>query len=248
MSWSLRRCTTSLPYSLRARSSRPLVAARYYSDEKPASAAEEQLKDTPDPPPPEPEADSPLLKAQAEAADLLGRLRYLQADFLNLQRNSAREREKTRDFAITNFAVDLLETVDVLSMALKSVPVPPPAAAEPDADAIPSNSDEPAPEPSPDAPPPPPPTKTSDDYLRDLYTGVEITQRQLLQTLYKYHVKPFDPTGDQFDPNRHEALYQAPVPGKPPGTVIDCQKIGYTIRDRVLRAAQVGVAQESPES
>ncbi|KAJ7046788.1 GrpE nucleotide exchange factor [Mycena alexandri] len=248
---TLRQCTTSLPYRLRARCPRSPIVARHYSDEKPASSGEEQSKDTPEAPPPEPEADSPLLKAQAEAADYLGRLRYLQADFLNLQRNSAREREKTRDFAISNFAVDLLETVDVLSMALKSVPPPPPARTTPDADAdadadvLPSASDDPAPEPTPDAPSPPPPTKTSDEYLRDLYTGVEITQRQLLQTLYKYHVKPFDPTGDQFDPNRHEALYQAPVPGKAPGTVIDCQKIGYTIRDRVLRAAQVGVAQET---
>ncbi|KAJ7063316.1 mitochondrial grpe [Mycena amicta] len=170
--------------------------------------------------------DPALLKAQAEAADLLDRLRYLQADFLNLQRNSAREREKTRDFAISNFAADLLETVDVLSLALKSVPQ--------------SALDPPEPESS--------PTKSAQEHLRELCTGVEMTQRQLLQTLFKYHVKPFDPTGDLFDPNRHEALYQAPIPGKPPGTVIDCQKIGFTIRDRVLRAAQVGVAQEVPES
>ncbi len=88
-------------------------------------------------------------------------------------------------------------------------------------------------------------TKPPEAHLRELYTGVELTQRQLLQTLFKYHVKPFDPTGDAFDPNRHEALYQAPIPGKEAGTVIDCQKTGYTIKDRVLRAAQVGVAQET---
>jgi len=74
-----------------------------------------------------------------------------------------------------------------------------------------------------------------------------MTHRLLLQTLFKYHVKPFDPTGDEFDPNRHEALYQAPTPDKKPGTVVDCQKLGYTIKDRILRAAQVGVAQE-PQS
>jgi molecular chaperone GrpE len=72
-----------------------------------------------------------------------------------------------------------------------------------------------------------------------------MTQRLLQQTLFKYHVKPFDPTGDNFDPNRHEALYQAPAQGEKPGTVIDCLKIGYTIKDRILRAAQVGVAQEA---
>jgi molecular chaperone GrpE len=91
---------------------------------------------------------------------------------------------------------------------------------------------------------PAPPSKSALEYLVELHTGVEMTQRQLQQTLFKYHVKPFDPIGDKFDPNRHEALFQVPIPGKEPGTIVDVQKIGYTIKDRVLRAAQVGVAQE----
>lgn len=149
-----------------------------------------------------------------------GRLRYLQADFLNLQRNSAREKEQTRDFAITKFAGDLLETVDVLAIALKTTP----------STALSKDSSEPL-------------AKTHAEYLQDLHQGVEMTHRLLLQTLFKYHVKPFDPTGGQFDPNFHEAVYQAPIPDKEPGTVVDCQKTGYTIKDRVLRAARVGVAQ-----
>jgi molecular chaperone GrpE len=154
---------------------------------------------------------------------LQGRLRYLQADFLNLQRNSAREKEQTRDFAITRFAGDLLETVDVLALALKSVP----ASAYDAAAAAPAPADG-------DKPPA--------AHLAELVRGVELTQRSLLQTLFKYHVKPFDPTGEKFDPNRHEALYQAPVPSATPGSVISCEKTGYMIKERVLRAAQVGVA------
>jgi molecular chaperone GrpE len=156
------------------------------------------------------------------------RLRYLQADFLNLQRNAAREKEQTRDFAITRFAGDLLETVDVLSLALRSVP---PSVLETN---LPDSTQSPSTE-----------NKSPSVLLQELHHGVEMTQRLLLQTLFKYQVKPYDPTGDKFDPNKHEALYQAPMPGKEPGTVIDCQKVGYTIKDRVLRAAQVGVAQET---
>jgi len=158
---------------------------------------------------------------------------------LNLQRNAAREKEQTRDFAITKFAGDLLETVDVLTIALQSIPQqalkssksvdPAPSS---DSSAMPPTSESPLP-------------KDHETYLQELYSGVEMTQRLLLQTLFKHHVKPFDPTGDKFDPNLHEALYQAPVPGKEPGTVIECQKIGYKIKDRVLRAAQVGVAQDT---
>ena len=158
-------------------------------------------------------------------------MRYLQADFLNLQRNAAREKEQTRDFAISNFAFDLLETADVLAIALKSVPqsalVPPQTT--PDITAAPPSQS----------------TKSPEVYLSELHTGVDMTHRLLLQTLFKYHVKPFDPTGETFDPNRHEALYQVPVQGEKPGTIVDCQKIGYTIKDRILRAAQVGVVQEA---
>ncbi|KAI0780711.1 GrpE nucleotide exchange factor, partial [Trametes elegans] len=143
---------------------------------------------------------------------LQSRLRYLQADYLNLQRNAAREKEQARDYAITKFAKDLLETVDVLSLALKSIPKE---------------------------------LKTAETHLKELYQGVESTQRLLLHTLFKHHVKPYDPIGEKFDPNLHEALYQVPIPGKEPGTVFDTQKVGYMIKDRVLRAAQVGVVQDT---
>lgn len=85
--------------------------------------------------------------------------------------------------------------------------------------------------------------KATNPKLVELYEGVELTQRQLLQTLASHGVKPYDPIGETFDPNKHEALYTAPAPpGKEPGSVIDVQKVGYTIKDRTLRAPQVGVA------
>ena len=156
---------------------------------------------------------------------------------MNLQRNAAREKEQQRDFAIIRFAGDLLETVDVLALALKSVP---PAAVHPESPS--SNTP-----PSSDALSTPP-LKSAQEYLTELHQGVEMTHRLLLSTLFKYHVKSFDPTGEKFDPNRHEALYQAPIPGKEPGTVLECQKTGYMIKDRLLRAAQVGVVQDASAS
>lgn len=164
---------------------------------------------------------------------------------MNLQRNAAREKEQTRDFAITRFAGDLLETVDVLSLALKSVPEAILKSKANEAAESESSS-------STSTPPEPPsssttqPAKSAQEYLTELHHGVEMTHRLLLSTLFKYNVKPYDPTGEKFDPNRHEALYQAPVPGKEPGTVLECQKTGYTIKDRTLRAAQVGVVAEAP--
>ena len=161
------------------------------------------------------------------------RLRYLQADYLNLQRNAAREKEQARDFAISKFAKDLLETVDVLSMALKSVPQEIVNPSQESSNATSSSSSSSSEQKSPEA------------YLKELYEGVESTQRLLLNTLFKHHVKPYDPVGEKFDPNLHEALFQVPMPGKEPGTVFVTQKIGFMIKDRVLRAAQVGVVQDT---
>jgi len=200
---------------------------RFYSeDAKPSEQKSEGETKDPGPSKDESELSKRLTAKEEEVVDLKGRLRYLQADFINLQRNSAREKEQTKDYAITKFASDLLETADVLSLALKSVP--PEALNSPSAPASTSTPD----------------GKSAQTYLTELHTGVEITHRLLLQTLFKYHVKPYDPTGEKFDPNKHEAMFQAPIPDKDPGTVFDCQKIGYTIKDRVLRAAKVGVVQD----
>ncbi|KAL4254056.1 GrpE protein [Abortiporus biennis] len=220
---------SSVPFA-----SRRLGAVRHYSEAKEKESEAADAK-------PQNDAADKLKKKEEEVSDLTGRLRYLQADFLNLQRNAAREKEQTKDFAITKFASDLLETVDVLAIALKSIPDH--ALAQPSTDVVESSSS--AATTSADLPSPPPLQKSHQEYLNDLYTGVEMTHRLLLQTLFKYHVKPFEPLGDKFDPNRHEALYQAPIPGKEPGTVHDVQKTGYTIKDRVLRAAQVGVVQDT---
>lgn len=131
----------------------------------------------------------------------------------------------------------------MLSLALKSVPESALKSSEP------SSSNEQPSDPSSTSATSstPPKSKTAQEYLNELHVGVDMTHRLLLQTLFKYNVKPFDPTGEKFDPNCHEALYQAPIPGKEPGTVLECQKIGYTIKERTLRAAQVGVVAEVPK-
>jgi molecular chaperone GrpE (heat shock protein) len=77
--------------------------------------------------------------------------------------------------------------------------------------------------------------------LKALFDGVEMTQTELLKTLKRHGVEPINPMGEKFDPHFHEALFQVPVPGKEPGTVMDVSQVGYTLKGKSLRAAQVGV-------
>jgi molecular chaperone GrpE len=78
--------------------------------------------------------------------------------------------------------------------------------------------------------------------LTALIEGVELTERSLLNALEKHGVKKFDPSGEKFDPNFQQAMYEVPDPSVPAGTVVQVVQAGYMIGDRVLRPALVGVA------
>ncbi len=82
----------------------------------------------------------------------------------------------------------------------------------------------------------------ADPGLKALIEGVELTERSLHATLEKTGVRKFDPTGEKFDPNFQQAMFEVPDPSVPAGTVVQVAQAGYTIGDRVLRPALVGVA------
>ena len=78
--------------------------------------------------------------------------------------------------------------------------------------------------------------------------GVELTQRELLNAFSKHRIEKVAPeTGERFDPHRHQAMFEAPVPGAEPGTVIEVMQAGFIIADRLLRPALVGVAKAAPQ-
>src|SRR6185437_4545125 len=60
--------------------------------------------------------------------------------------------------------------------------------------------------------------------------------------LEKNGVKKFDPSREKFDPNFQQAMYEVPDPSVPSGTVVQVVQAGYTIGERVLRPALVGVS------
>jgi molecular chaperone GrpE len=78
--------------------------------------------------------------------------------------------------------------------------------------------------------------------LKALIEGVELTERSLLNTLEKNGVKRFDPSGEKFDPNFHQAMYEVPDASVATGTVVQVVQAGYTIGERVLRPALVAVS------
>jgi molecular chaperone GrpE len=88
----------------------------------------------------------------------------------------------------------------------------------------------------------------SDSSVKPLLDGVELTERALLNALEKHGVKRIEPIGQKFDPNRHQAMYEAEDAAVPAGHVAQVIQAGYLIGDRVLRPALVAVSKGGPKA
>jgi molecular chaperone GrpE len=88
--------------------------------------------------------------------------------------------------------------------------------------------------------------RESDEHqdLKMLYEGVQLTDNLLLKVFTKHGLKKMEPMGEKFDPNFHNAMFEAPDPSKEPGTVMHVATPGYKLHDRCLRAANVGVVRK----
>jgi len=81
-----------------------------------------------------------------------------------------------------------------------------------------------------------------------LHAGVTLVRTTFEQVLARYGVKGFSAVGQPFDPAFHEALMQVPTQEKPAGTVMVEHARGFTLHDRLVRPALVGVAVAPPAS
>ncbi|XP_057460802.1 grpE protein homolog 2, mitochondrial-like isoform X2 [Actinidia eriantha] len=139
------------------------------------------------------------------------------AEMENVMDRTRREAENSKKFAIQSFAKTLLDVADNLGRAASVV--------KDSFSKVDASKD----------------TSGAVPLLETLLKGVEMTEKQLTEVLKKFGVEKYDPTNEQFDPNRHNAVSQVPDASKPPGTVAVVLKVGYMLHDRVLRPAEVGV-------
>ncbi|MBB6179669.1 nucleotide exchange factor GrpE [Pseudorhizobium flavum] len=87
----------------------------------------------------------------------------------------------------------------------------------------------------------------ADQSLTSLLEGVEMTERSMLSALERHGVKKMDAEGQKFDPNFHQAMFEIPNPEVPNNTILQVVQAGYTIGERVLRPAMVGVSKGGPK-
>lgn len=83
----------------------------------------------------------------------------------------------------------------------------------------------------------------SDDRIKGLLTGIEATAREIDSVFQRHGISRVPAMGEQLDPNRHQAMLEVPS-DETPGTIVQELQPGYTIKDRLLRPALVGVAKK----
>ena len=81
-----------------------------------------------------------------------------------------------------------------------------------------------------------------DDQTKAFMEGIDLTSRELLSVLERHGIKQISPVGEKFNHDQHEALFEVPTSDMEPGMVVQVIEDGFTIHDRLLRAAKVGVS------
>ncbi len=81
------------------------------------------------------------------------------------------------------------------------------------------------------------------------HDGIVMIEKQFISMLErKWKLSRFDSVGEEFDPQRHEAMMTEPVPGHDRSLVLEDFQKGYLLNSRVLRPAKVKVSMPVPAS
>ncbi|MEM1131565.1 MAG: nucleotide exchange factor GrpE [Pseudomonadota bacterium] len=83
-----------------------------------------------------------------------------------------------------------------------------------------------------------------DEKWKGLIAGIEATGRELEKVFGQHGISRIPAMGLELDPNQHQAMIEIPTDDHEPGTIVQEMQTGYMIKDRLLRAAYVGVAKK----
>lgn len=83
-----------------------------------------------------------------------------------------------------------------------------------------------------------------DDKLKGLVAGLEATGREIDNVFQRHGIARVPAMGEKLDPHLHQAMIEVPSDTAEPGTIVQEMQAGYTIKDRLLRPALVGVAKK----
>ena len=83
--------------------------------------------------------------------------------------------------------------------------------------------------------------------IKNLIVGLEIVNKEIINTFEKHNLKQIEPLGEKFDYNFHQAMFEVPTNEKEPGIVVEVSQKGYLLYDRLVRPAMVGISKKIEE-
>ena len=83
--------------------------------------------------------------------------------------------------------------------------------------------------------------------IKNLVIGLEIIEKEILNTFEKHSLKQIDPLGEKFDYNIHQAMFEVSTNEKESGIVVEVSQKGFLLHDRLVRPAMVGISKKSEE-
>ena len=87
-----------------------------------------------------------------------------------------------------------------------------------------------------------------DEKSLPMIEGLELTKKDLLETFKRNRINKIEPiTGEKFDPKLHQAMFEAPSDSVEKNCIMQVLSIGFSISDRLLRAAHVAVSSGKPD-
>ncbi len=89
--------------------------------------------------------------------------------------------------------------------------------------------------------------RNGNEELNNLYVGIEMTEKELLNSFEQFNIKVVESIGQKFDHNLHQAMFEVEDLEQPAGLVVQEMQKGYVLHDRLLRPAMVGVSKGGPK-
>ncbi|GHT75574.1 hypothetical protein FACS1894124_7110 [Spirochaetia bacterium] len=153
-----------------------------------------------------------IAQLEAQVADLNDQYLRKAADFENFRKRMNQEKQSAIDFANQGLLLDLIPIIDDFERAIKA------------AESVAGSAE------------------TASKDFTALYEGISMTEKRFLSQLdNRWGLKRFDSAGEVFDPNRHEAIMMEKSADIAEPVVQEDLIKGYTLKDRVVRAAKVKV-------
>ena len=88
----------------------------------------------------------------------------------------------------------------------------------------------------------------ANETVKSVVEGLDLIEQSALSTFEKIGIKKIESIGQKFDHNLHQAMIEIEKDDIDPGTIVQELIAGYTLHDRLLRPAMVGVSKKSKES